>query len=468
MRAGFLKTFVLLILTPALSGYSQPLIQQLQKNKVIDTVRCTEQKGQSYALYLPSQYDQGKQWPVIMIFDPSARGKLAVGLFREAGSKYGYILACSNNSRNGPVSLNLTAAWAVLQDLDKRLSIDQKRIFVAGFSGGSRFAMTLAGSEKIIAGVIGCGAGLPNDQMMYPSSGSDFLYYGLAGTRDMNFQEMHDLIPFLHNQTKVVAFVRTFEGGHQWPESALLTDAVEWITFQTMKRKTVTSDNALTETLWNKTMALINISLKAGDIAGAVQYMRFAARDFEGTPFASEITKLLTGSENSPEYRSALKDWNRIAKNEQDRKEKYFSYLNELAYSGNFPDSASDWWNREASSLVRLREKGNLSNSRMASRVLNFISILCSEQGTSFYRKKAYAQSAVLFQICTISDSENPLNYYNLSRAQAANGKFKESVDALASAVGHGPVSRKTVEADPVFDKLRGDQRYKALLPKMK
>ena len=453
---------------PAISGNSQPLIQPLPKNQVIDTVKCTEQKGQSYALYLPSQYDQGKQWPVIMIFDPSARGKIAVDLFREAGSKYGYILACSNNSRNGPVSVNLTAAWAVLQDLDKRFKIDQKRIFVAGFSGGSRFAMTLAASEKIIAGVIGCGAGLPNDQIMYPSAGSDFLYYGLAGTRDMNYPEMHDLIPFLQDQTKIVAFVRTFEGGHQWPESALLTDAVEWITFQSVKRETAISDNALTEAIWNKTNVLINTSLDAGDIAGAVQYMKFAARDFEDTPHASEITKRLTDSENSSEYRSALKDWIRIAKNEQERKEKYFRYLNELAISGSFPDSASVWWDRETTSLVRLRDKGSLSNSRMASRVLNFISILCSEQGTSFYRKKAYSQSSVLFHICTISDSENPLNYYNLSRSLAANGKLRESVDALTLAVSHGPVSRKTVEADPVFDKLRGDQRYKALLPKMK
>ncbi len=468
MKTGFLKIFIILVLIPTLRGYSQPLVQSLQKDQVIDTIRCTEQKGQSYALYLPAQYDNGKQWPVIMIFDPSARGKIAVELFREAGSKYGYILACSNNSRNGPVSVNLTAAWAVLQDLDKRFHIDQKRIFVAGFSGGSRFAMTLATSEKIIAGVIGCGAGLPNDQLMYPSPGSDFLYYGLVGTRDMNYPEMLELIPFLQNQTKVVAFVRSFEGGHQWPESALLTDAVEWITYQSMKKKTVASDNALTTAIWNKTKVLINISLNEGAIAGAVQYMRFAVRDFEGTPFAEEITKRLSGSENSSEYRNALKDWNIIAKNEQERKEKYFSYLNELSYSGAFPDSAANWWNREASSLVRLRDKGNLSNSRMASRVLNFISILCSEQGTSFYRKKAYSQSTVLFRICTISDSENPLNYYNLARSLAANGKLKESLDALTAAVSHGSISRKTVESDPVFEKVRGDQRYKPLLTKMK
>jgi hypothetical protein len=284
----------------------------------------------------------------------------------------------------------------------------------------------------------------------------------------MNYPEMHDLVTFFQNQTKVVAFIRTFDGGHQWPDPDLLTDAVEWITFQSMKRKVIPVDNVFTEAFRNKTKVLINSSLNAGNIAGAVQYMRFAARDFEGTAFASEMSKLLSDSEGSANYREAMKDWNRMAANEQSRKEKYFNYLNELVYSGSFPDSASAWWNRETTALVRLRDKGNPSNSQMASRVLNFVSILCSEQGTSFYRNKAYLQASIMFQICTMSDSENPQNYYNLSRSLAANGKRKETIDALSAAVNHGFTSRKTIETDPVFDKIREDQRYKTLLIKMK
>jgi hypothetical protein len=468
MKTGFLKISILLIFIFSLAGRSQPVTRQLQKNQVIDTIRCTEQRGQSYSLYLPAQYDPVKQWPVIMIFDPSARGKIAVQIFREAGSKYGYILACSNNSRNGPVSVNVTAAWAVLQDLDKRFNIDQKRIYVSGFSGGSRFALTLAASEKIIAGVIGCGAGLPNDPVMYPGSGSEFVYYGLAGTRDMNYLEMHDIISFFQNQTRVVACVRSFDGGHQWPDPALLTDAVGWITFQAMKKKLIPADNAFTQSVRNKTKALIDSSLRAGNITEAVQYMRFAARDFEGTTFASEMTKLLSDSEKSADYLKAMKEWNRMAANEQSRKEKYFRYLSELVYSESFPDSASAWWARETSSLVRLRDKGNPSNSRMASRILNFISVLCSEQGNSFYRNKAYLQASIMFQICTISDSGNPQNYYNFSRSLAANGKTTESIDALSTAVNHGFTSRKTIEADPVFDRIREDHKYKALVVKMK
>src|SRR5207253_6401651 len=54
----------------------------------------------SYALYLPSNYSTAKHWPLLLIFDPSARGEVPVKLFHEAAERYGFILICSNNSRN--------------------------------------------------------------------------------------------------------------------------------------------------------------------------------------------------------------------------------------------------------------------------------------------------------------------------------------------------------------------------------
>jgi hypothetical protein len=157
-----------------------------------------------------------------------------------------------------------------------------------------------------------------------------------------------------------------------------------------------------------------------------------------------------------------------MASAEQERKEKYLNYLSEIVNSGSFPDSASAWWKSETRALIRLRDKGTPENSQMASRVLNFISILCSEQGTSYYRNKLYAPAAFLFEICTLSDNENMNNYYNLARSLAGSGKSKEAVDALSAAMNHGFNSRKIVGSDPAFEKIRNDTRYKAMILKMK
>jgi hypothetical protein len=196
--------------------------------------------------------------------------------------------------------------------------------------------------------------------------------------------------------------------------------------------------------------------------------MRFAARDFRGTPFGSRMKQLLTDSEKSAEYQMATRRWDKMAATEQESKEIYLNYLSEIVNSGSLPDSASAWWKNEIRALIRLRDKDSPENSQMASRVLNFISILCSEQGTSFYRNKLYAQAAFLFEICTLSDSENQNNYYNLARSLAGSGKSRESVDALSAAMNHGFNSRKTVESDPVFGMIRNDARYKALMLKLK
>src|SRR4051812_18831240 len=70
----------------------------LAPGAIVERVVTGADATQSYALYLPSNYTPQKKWPVIFGFDPGARGKVPVALFRDAAEKYGYIVAASNNS----------------------------------------------------------------------------------------------------------------------------------------------------------------------------------------------------------------------------------------------------------------------------------------------------------------------------------------------------------------------------------
>jgi tetratricopeptide (TPR) repeat protein len=235
-----------------------------------------------------------------------------------------------------------------------------------------------------------------------------------------------------------------------------------------MNRKIIPSDQTFLTYVENKTEKLINSTLSSGNKADAIRYMKCAARDFQGTPFAAGMTKLLSDSEKSPEYQKAISKWNKMEAAEQERKENFLNYMSQILRSGSLPDSVSIWCKNEARVLTRLRDKGTPENSEMASRLLNFISILCAEQGTSLYKSKIYPEAASLFEICTISDSGNPNNYYNLAKSLAQSGKSRKSVDALTEAVNHGFNSRKMVEADPAFGIIREDARYKELIVKMK
>jgi len=88
----------LLGLLPADTGAAE----ELARGTPINSVACTDDTTQSYALYLPSNYSPERLWPIVYCFDPGGRGDYPVGLFRAAAEKYGYILVGSNNSQNGP------------------------------------------------------------------------------------------------------------------------------------------------------------------------------------------------------------------------------------------------------------------------------------------------------------------------------------------------------------------------------
>ena len=124
------------------------------------SVTALADPSSSYALYLPSAYSPAKRWPLLLVFDPFARGEVSVKLFHEAAEKYGFIVVGSNNSRNfEDPSAAIRMLWA---DVKERYAIDPQRIYTAGLSGGARVASTWRWrADHCIAGVIACGAGLP-------------------------------------------------------------------------------------------------------------------------------------------------------------------------------------------------------------------------------------------------------------------------------------------------------------------
>ncbi len=88
------------------------------RGRLIDTIACLEHPEQTYSLYLPVNCEAPA--PLLVFLEPGARGKLPVELYRGLAEHYGFILACSNNGRNGPTHLYRDALDAMIPDVIKR------------------------------------------------------------------------------------------------------------------------------------------------------------------------------------------------------------------------------------------------------------------------------------------------------------------------------------------------------------
>jgi len=198
----------------------------------IRRVECAAQPGQSYMLFLPPGYPGGKRWPILYAFDPGARGNIPVERFQAAAAKYGYIVAGSNNSRNGPWQVSMDAITAVWNDTHARLAIDDRRVYTTGHSGGARVAYAVAAGPANAAGVIGNGAGLPGSEN-HPKKVS-FVTYAIVGDADFNYLEVSELQQNLQ-AIGAVSRLHVFEGPHQWGSSEVMMDALAWMEIQAMK-----------------------------------------------------------------------------------------------------------------------------------------------------------------------------------------------------------------------------------------
>ena len=127
--------------------------------------------------------------------------------FQAAAEQYGFIVAASNNARNGPHAVSAAAAQAMSTDVSRRFAIDLQRVYLTGMSGGARVAMGIALANASIAGVVASSGGYPDSQ---PRDKVSFAVFGTAGTEDFNYVEMR----LLDRKLSSPHFLAVFDGGH--------------------------------------------------------------------------------------------------------------------------------------------------------------------------------------------------------------------------------------------------------------
>jgi len=313
--------------------------EDLSAGRIIDVVKCEADPSQSYALYVPSNYSAARPWNVIFAMDPGARGRIPVAQFQVAAETYGYIVAGSNNSRNGSWNSSLLAVQAMAADVGKRFVIDPKRMYAAGMSGGARVAMQVALSTNQMAGVMASSAGYPDAQARKSAS---FAIFATAGTEDFNYLELRQLDRTLISPHRLAIFA----GGHGWLSSDLAVEAIEWMEIQAMKSGRRAKDDALLEKIFAKRVA--QFGAEFGDPA-ALLASEALVSDFEGLKDVSEYAARAAALRRQKPVLEALKK----ERSEEQREERMIAEL--AALENDLGDA-----DKRASSLAQL--KSLLSN----------------------------------------------------------------------------------------------------------
>jgi predicted esterase len=270
--------FASLLLGVLASGRRGPLTgdhpRPLEAGVILQKVVALAKPEQSYAAYSP-----GKRWPIVYAFDPGARGSAPLELMKEAAERYSYILAGSNNSRNGSWKLEAEAAEAIVKDTHARLSVDDQRVYLAGFSGGARVAAQIAQVCKCAAGVLLNGAGF--HPLAFTAKDAPFAVFAAVGTYDFNYPELVSTDDELE-KLGYPHFLRPFEGPHQWAPASAMDEALAWFRWQAMKSGQEGRDDSFIASQAAKETDRARALEQSGDLYAAWKEYRQAARMLSG------------------------------------------------------------------------------------------------------------------------------------------------------------------------------------------
>jgi predicted esterase len=464
------------LLLSALSFIAGPLLAQpgqtpgeklspLQTGVILPRVTAMKQPEQSYALYLPSAYSPDKHWPVIYAFDPGARGSVPVELMKEVAERHGFILAGSNNSRNGSWKIEAEAAEAIVKDTHARLSVDDRRVYFAGFSGGARVAAQIAQVCKCAAGVLLNGAGF--HPMAFESKDAPFSVFAAVGTFDFNYSELVSTDDELE-KLGYPHFLRPFEGPHQWAPAGAMEDALAWFRLQAIKSGREGRDDSFIASQAAKETDRALALEQSGDLFAAWKEYRQAAQMLAGLVDDTAFRTRADALEKDKAVRDGEKREKQEFAEQENLSREISAGLFELEQN---PLHRAEIHNTVEKQLAALRSRAEHEKReeklRVIKRALAGLLVQAMEMGNARLNQKDASHAKDYFELASVADPDSTWALGNLAVARAMDGDRKGTLDALrrAKSKTKDPVRfAEWLSEESAFAKLRGSSEFSAIL----
>jgi pimeloyl-ACP methyl ester carboxylesterase len=393
--------------------------------RVIDTVACKADATQTYALYVPRK-GNAKAMPVVIFFDPHGSGSLPLNKYRGLAETYGFILVGSNNSKNGNDWSVTENIWnRLFADIRQRLTIDDRRLYLAGFSGGAKVASYVAIQHPGIRAIVAGGAGLPDG---VSAADFPFSFTILAGEGDMNLTDLVRLNADL-GQTRTRHRVIIFDGRHDWAPAGVMDRVFAGWQLEAIHDGVLPRDPAFIERVVEADKAGAEGSIRGSRLIRAAQDCRVATSYLEGlTEDVAWFRQKSAMLEGDPRYKRQTQERETLFAREESMKTEYMRQ---------FQQGDNAYWRRaiadlQAKALRETPEKG------MYQRLLAYLSLAFYSISNQLINANRNDPARHFVELYKMADPANSEAWYFSAVLDAREGRIPVAGTDLQRAVSCG------------------------------
>jgi hypothetical protein len=214
------KSVIFFLIVFLFASCSNGKTDSKNKRKLNNSISQTSPKLQMsnhYIFYLPQDE---KVEGILVIMDPHGKPNLVLDSLHSLADKEHLALLGLKDIENGISNYN-TIINRDLQHFISYKNLQNKKVFLIGFSGAARMALNYS-SRNRINGLIVCGAGLQRQTSL------PFPTVMMSGLSDFNFMEQY----YTPNNPRTFdrnSIAIHFKGKHQWPTVLVLNDAIQFV-----------------------------------------------------------------------------------------------------------------------------------------------------------------------------------------------------------------------------------------------
>lgn len=443
----------------------------LKKGIITDTIKVGDSLAESFALYLPTQFEPSKSWPIVFVFDMQGRGQQVLSMFRDAAEEQQYILAASNNVNDTlTLSKNMLISNRMFNTVYGMLSINKNRSYTAGFASGARFASLVPTFIKNIEGVISCGAPINNTDVL--NKRIPFYFIGIIGDTDFNYPDMKNLRPIL-NKLKFPNQLLVFEGGHNWPSTDYISRAMEIFTLAGMAKGNFPKDSLFVNRTYRENLAEVGVLFSQNKpllAENALSGMIATYRPHRSIDSLAQSRKTL---KKSKVYRLQSRNENAVLFKERLIRDDYGYYLEEDIITYNFNNLG--WWKYKMEDLEKYDKSTIVFEQQMGKRLRAYLNALVADNVDALKTEAVLDLEALnfLYMLNTITTPENPSSYLKVIANSAKMEDYgtalfyleellKTGYEDRASLyeIEHTALLRITPEFNEVVEKYLKKSRY--------
>ncbi|MBP2833479.1 hypothetical protein J8281_14890 [Aquimarina sp. U1-2] len=442
-------------------GYAQYTLS-FKKGVVIDSLNVPNTKN-TFSLYLPTNFETDKNWPIIFGFDSNNNVSSSTRLYKEAAEEFGYIVAISNFSNAQNLEEKATYIATFMDYVASMFPIQKGRVYVTALDEDARLVSLIpALDNKNVFGTIAIG-----DSYFYDSRikiAKNFSYFGIVNKNNYRYKDFTRTVRYLKRKA-IEADLFTFNGTSDYPYPKLLKKPLSSFTLHAMLKGRMPMDSVWVKREFQRALDSVEKKLRKQEFLYAYKELRRIQSQFHlffDTDFLREKEKKIKRNKEFRKQRRLEAKYNSL----EDNYRQTYLFLIEEDIRGVFYENMG-WWQYQMTELDSIYKKDGLYSQNMVGRVKGYLKNTLSTYKSKLAKKpKNFEKRMFITILSTIVDHKDYESYKEIISLSAQDQDNTTALFYLERLLKNGYEHFEALYQIKGTLALRMSKEYNALIKK--